>query len=123
MVSQLYTPVCGWIIQWALPNQQLYKGTAFPSPLLNTLTFHLSRDDLNSVLRDVEGVVERDGLCQVAQDERLVSLLEEPHTSCAQDVERGLRPLLLRDVAPGKVQERYQALVGLLWVLPVRSYT
>ena len=87
------------------------------------LTFHLSRDDLDAILRQVEGVVEGDGVSEVGQYGGLVCLLQEPHTGCAQDIEGGLGPLLLWNVTLGKVQERYQTLVGLLWAGSVSGYT
>ena len=87
------------------------------------LTLHLTRDDLDGVLRDVEGVVEGDGVGKVPENGGLVRLPQQPHASRTQHVERGLCPLWFRYVTQSKVQERYQTLVGFLRGLYVSGNT
>ena len=68
-------------------------------------TFHLARDDLDTVLGQVEGEVLSDPELKVIDDLPLLSLAGHPHAGRAQHIQRGLPVLVRGNVVECKGQE------------------
>ncbi len=77
-----------------------------------TCTFHLPGDDLDSVLREIERVLQWNGPMQVVDDQLLLVFGKHPHACRAEDVERGQAVLGGREMGEGEGEEGAEGGVG-----------
>ena len=78
------------------------------------LTFHLPGNDLDAVLREVEGVLLRDPLLERPHDHLPLLLVQEPHARGAQHQEGGLMELGGGQMGLGEIQQGAEGFEGLL---------